>query len=196
MSNDHVLGGRLGLFVGSCWLVACSAFVSDDFTKGDGSIAGQGGATVGAAGVAGAAGDPGTAGAPPDPPGPMGMGPMGMGPMGGGGGPTCTPPTPGFCPPYCDGGCADGTCRIGCVGDRACKDRNFLICPSGYACEVRCQDRESCAEARITCPRCAACTVVCSGDRACAEADLKCGEGGTCQKTCEGKDACKGTKGF
>lgn len=201
---------RLWPLLTSCLLVACSAFVSDDFTKGDGPTAGQGGAAptgaAGDTGVAGAAGDPGAAGAPvdplgaggkpSDPAGPMGMGPMGMGPMGMGGGEACVPPAPLLCPPYCLGGCADGTCHIECVGDQACKARKFIVCPSGYACDVICQDKQACQDARITCPPCASCTVACKGEQACAETDLKCGDGGTCQKTCEGKDACKGAKGF
>jgi hypothetical protein len=71
---------RLGPFVVSCALVACSAFVSDDFSKGDGAAAGGGPGQSGAAGaagetLAGAGGDPGTAGAPVDPVGAGGMPP-------------------------------------------------------------------------------------------------------------------------
>ena len=184
------LSRRLWGALSALSLVACSSFVSDDFTKGEGSTGGQGGtaATAGAGGSAagGAPVEPaGAGGMPLDPP------TTGAGGMAGMPGAACEPPAPLLCPPYCVGGCGDGICHIACKGERSCRGRDFLLCPAGYACDVVCEDKQACQEARITCPSCGVCTVTCTGEQACAQAEIACGEGGTCQKACDGKDACK-----
>jgi hypothetical protein len=94
---------------------------------------------------------------------------------------------PSTCPSQCTQ-CVEGkTCIIDCAAPGAnCGAQ--VVCPPGFACDVRCSLQNSC-RAGVVCTGATSCTVQCTGSGSCR--GVTCGAG-PCKVSCPAQGSCDG----
>jgi hypothetical protein len=81
----------------------------------------------------------------------------------------------------------DKICTVDCAAADGLCTTGSIVCPDGWACDIRCTTQNSCRSG-VNCLEARSCKLTCSGESACR--GVQCGPG-PCDISCTGQNSCR-----